>query len=103
MSGTSYLKRAVETGRHHSGGAAAIIVEGSNYYAGKVMEIINNAPHDDLPLILTTLSVVADDMAKADDNPALRPYCSFLKSVVRSFSSTQIVKAVVPAEEDDGN
>lgn len=102
MIGASYLKRAAETGGHHSGGATAIIVEGANHYAGKVMEIINSAPHDDLPLILTTLVIVADDMAKADNNPALRPYCSFLKSVVRSFSSTQIVTAVVPAEDADG-
>lgn len=41
---------------------ARVLVDGSNDYAGQVMQIINDSPHEDLPLILATLSVIVEDL-----------------------------------------
>lgn len=95
----AYTNKAVLAG---VSGFARILVEGSNEYAGQVMQIINDSPHADLPLILATLSVIVEDLTSSVDYAPKR-YVGFLVELLRKSTHTEIIKAMVPAEEDDGN
>lgn len=81
---------------------ARVLVDGSNDYAGQVMQIINDSPHEDLPLILATLSVIVEDLTSTGEH-VTKAYVGFLVDLLRRNTHTEIIKAVVPAEDDDGN
>ena len=79
-----------------------VLVGGSNDYAGQGMQIINDSPHEDLPLILATLSVIVEDLTSTG-NAVTKGYVGFLAELLRKNTHTEIIKVVVPAEDDDGN
>lgn len=78
---------------------ARVLVDGCNDYAGQVMQIINDSPHDDLPLILATLSVIVEDLTSTWEH-ASKDYVGFLVELLREHTRTQIIKAVVPEGSD---
>ncbi len=78
---------------------ARVLVDGCNDYAGQVMQIINDSPHDDLPLILATLSVIVEDLASTGEH-APKAYVGFLVELLRKNTNTEIIKAVVPEGSD---
>lgn len=80
---------------------ARVLVDGSNDYAGQVMQIINDSPHEDLPLILATLSVIVEDLTSTGMHVP-KDYVGFLAELLRKNTHTEIIKVVVPAEDDDG-
>lgn len=81
---------------------ARVLVDGSNDYAGQVMQIINDSPHEDLPLILATLSVIVEDLTSTGMH-VTKGYVGFLVELLRKNTHTEIIKVGVPAEDDDGN
>lgn len=81
---------------------ARVLVDGSNDYAGQVMQIINDSPHEDLPLILATLSVIVEGLTSSVEY-ASKGYVGFLVDLLRKNTHTEIIKAVVPAEGSDGD
>lgn len=80
---------------------ARVLVDGSNDYAGQVMQIINDSPHEDLPLILATLSVIVEDLTSTEEH-APKDFVGFLVDLLRKNTRTQIIKVVVP-EGSDGD
>lgn len=94
----AYTNKAVLAG---PSGFARILAEGSNDYAGQVMRIINESPHEDLPLILATLSMIAEDLTSTGEH-APKAYVGYLVDLLRRTTRTEIIEAVVPAEGSDG-
>lgn len=81
---------------------ARVLVDGSNDYAAQMMQIINDSPHEDLPLILATLSMIVEGLTSTG-NAVTKGYVGFLVGLLRENTRTEIVEAVVPAEDDDGD
>ena len=70
-----------------------ILVDGVNHYAGQLMAIINDAPHEDLPLILAMLRIASESLANEVKMPS---YVPFLVSLIKEHSSSMGIKARVP-------
>lgn len=98
------MKEGYTTKARHSSpfDFARVLVDGSNDYAGQVMQIINDSPHEDLPLILATLSVIVEDLTSTGEH-APKAFVGFLVDLLRRNTHTEIIKAVAPAEGSDGD
>ena len=76
-----------------------ILTEGFNHYADQLMEIINAAPHEDLPLIIAMLQMISEALA-ADVKP--EGYVPLLVHLLKKSGPTVLVRTPVPkAEEED--
>lgn len=97
----SFNRRAVLAG---PAGFRKILVEGTNHYIAQAMEIINAAPHEDLPLVIAALALAAEDLKKGFDGKEWKPgYVDFLTRIVKDSCATTLISVLVPAEDDDGN
>ena len=97
----SFYRRAVLAG---PAGFRKILVEGTNHYIAQAMEIINAAPHEDLPLVIAAMGLLAEDLKKGFDGKGWKPgYVDFLTRIVKESSETTLISVLVPAEEDDGD
>lgn len=80
---------------------AGVLVDGSNDYAGQVMQIINDSPRADLPLILATLSIIVENLTSYREH-ALKDYVDLLVELLRKNSSTEIIEVAVLEEGNNG-
>lgn len=80
---------------------ARVLVDGSNDYAGQVMQIINDSPHEDLPLIVATLIVIVEDLTSTGEHVP-KACVGFLVDLLRRNTHTEIIKVAVP-EGSDGD
>lgn len=96
-----FNRRAVLAG---PAGFRKILVEGTNHYIAQAMEIINAAPHEDLPLVIAAMGLLAEDLKQGLDGKDWKPgYVDFLTRIVKDSCETTLISVLVPAEEDDGN
>lgn len=95
----SFSRRAVLAG---PAGFWKILVEGTNHYIAQAMEIINAAPHEDLPLVIAAMGLLAEDLKKGFDGKDWKPgYVDFLTRIMKDSCETTLITMLVPAEEDD--
>lgn len=68
----------------------------------QAMEIINAAPHEDLPLVIAAMGLLAEDLKKGFDGKDWKPgYVDFLTRIVKDSCETTLISVLVPAEEND--
>lgn len=97
----SFNRRAVLAG---PAGFRKTLVDGTNHYIAQAMEIINAAPHEDLPLVIAAMGLLAEDLKQGFDGKDWKPgYVDFLTRIVKDSCKTTLISVLVPAEEDDGN
>lgn len=97
----SFNRRAVLAG---PAGFRKALVEGTNHYIAQAMEIINAAPHEDLPLVIAAMGLLAEDLKQGFDGKDWKPgYVDFLTRIVKDSCETTLISVLVPAEEDDGD
>lgn len=77
-----------------------ILNDGANHYSAAIVDIVNAAPHDDLPLIIATLHIAADALRTQLPVPE---YVDFLLDLFKRRVSTTAVSVRVPKrkERDD--
>ena len=96
----SFYRRAVLAG---PAGFRKPLVEGANHYTDQAMEIINAAPHEDLPLVIAAMDLLAEELKQGFDGKRWEPgYVDFLTRIVKDSCETTLISVLVPAEEDDG-
>ena len=74
-----------------------ILNEGANHYTGAIVEIVNAAPHEDLPLIIATLHLAADALRTQVATPE---YADFLLDLFKRNVSTMAVSVRVPKKKE---
>lgn len=77
-----------------------ILNEGANHYTQAIVDIVNAAPNEDLPLIIATLHIAADALRTQLRVPG---YADFLLDLFKRRVSTTAVSVKVPKrkERDD--
>lgn len=65
-----------------------ILSEGANHYTEAIVDIVNAAPHDDLPLIIAALHIAADALRTKVATPE---YVDFLLDLFKRSVSTTVV------------
>lgn len=95
----SFNRRAVLDG---PAGFRKALVEGTNHYIAQAMEIVNAAPHEDLPLVITAMGLLAEDLKQGFDGKDWKPgYVDFLTRIVKDSCETTLISVLVPAEESN--
>lgn len=95
----SFNRRAVLAG---PAGFRKALVEGTNHYIAQAMEIINAAPHEDLPLVIAAMGLLSEELKHALDGKNWKPgYVDFLTRIVKDSCETTLITVLVPAEEDE--
>ena len=74
-----------------------ILIEGANHYTGAILEIVNAAPHDDLPLIIATLHIAVDALRTQVTTPE---YVDFLLDLFKRRVSAMAVSVRVPKRKE---
>lgn len=74
-----------------------ILNEGANHYSAAIVDIVNAAPHDDLPLIVATLHIAADALRTQVPTPE---YVDFLLDLFKRSVSTTVVSVKVPKRKE---
>lgn len=69
-----------------------ILNEGVNHYSAAIVDIVNAAPHDDLPLIIATLHIAADALRTQVTTPE---YVDFLLDLFKRSVSTMVTTVKV--------
>ena len=75
-----------------------ILVDGVNHYAEGIMAIVNEAPNEDLPLILATLRIASEALGTKVYVPN---YVPFLVSLIKEHSSSLLITSRVPKKEGE--
>lgn len=74
-----------------------ILNEGANHYTAAIVDIVNAAPHDDLPLIIATLHIAADALLTQVTTPE---YVDFLIDLFKRHVSAMAVSVRVPKRKE---
>ena len=74
-----------------------ILNEGANHYTAAIVDIVNAAPHDDLPLIIATLHIAADALRTQLPSPE---YVDYLLDLFKRSVSTMAVSVIVPKKKE---
>lgn len=74
-----------------------ILNEGANHYSAAIVDIVNAAPHDDLPLIIATLHIAADALRTQVTTPE---YVDFLLDLFKRRVSTTVASVKVPKRKN---
>ena len=74
-----------------------ILNEGVNHYAAAIVDIVNAAPNEDLPLIIATLHITADALRTQVATPE---YADFLLDLLKRHVSTTAVSVRVPKRKE---
>lgn len=74
-----------------------ILNEGANHYSAAIVDIVNAAPHDDLPLIIAALHLTADSLRTQVTTPE---YVDFLLDLFKRSCSTMVVSVRVPKRKE---
>lgn len=95
----SFSMRAVLAG---PAGFRKALVEGVNHYVAQAMEIINAAPHEDLPLVIAAMGLLAEALKQGFDGKDWKPgYVDLLTRIVKDSCESTLIRVLVPAEEDE--
>lgn len=90
----AYTTRAALAG---PGEFLEILNEGVNHYSAAIVDIVNAAPNEDLPLIIATLHIAADVLRTQVDPPK---YADFLLVLLKRHISTTAVSVRVPKRKE---
>lgn len=97
----SFNRRAVLAG---PAGFRKALVEGAIHYIAQAMEIISAAPHEDLPLVIAAMGLLAEDLKKGLDGKDWKAgYVDFLTRIVKDSCETTLITVLGPAEDADGD
>ena len=78
------------------------LVEGTNHYIAQAMEIINAAPHEDLPLVIAAMGLMAEVLKQGFDGKRWKPgYVDFLARIVKDSCERTLISVLAPAKEGD--
>lgn len=74
-----------------------ILNEDANHYTEAIVDIVNAAPHDDLPLIIATLHLAADALRTQLPVPG---YADFLLDLFKRRVSTTVASVKFPKRKE---